>query len=80
MYYGHRREVHPERSVYNRVFDLDSAWPGGASPYCGGDAVMRKAVLDQVGPYRDDLIAGEEPSYAPVSAPPGMPFGTQTSS
>ncbi len=61
VYYGHRREVHPERSVYNRVFDLDWLSPCGASPYCGGDAVMRKAVLDQVGPYRDDLIAGEEP-------------------
>jgi GT2 family glycosyltransferase len=43
------------------VFDLDWLSPCGESTYCGGDAVMRKSVMDQVGPYRDDLIAGEEP-------------------
>ena len=28
---------------------------------CGGDALMRRAALDAVGGYREDLIAGEEP-------------------
>ena len=61
VYWGHRRELYPQRSVYNRVLDLDWLFPAGESAYCGGDAVVRKAVLDQVGVFRDDLIAGEEP-------------------
>lgn len=61
VYWGHRRELHPEQSLYNRVFDLDWVFPCGESAYCGGDAVFRKRVLDQVGLFRDDLIAGEEP-------------------
>ncbi len=61
VYWGHRRELYPEHSIYNRVFDLDWLFPSGESAYCGGDAVMRRAVLEQVGLFRDDLIAGEEP-------------------
>jgi glycosyltransferase involved in cell wall biosynthesis len=61
VYYGHRRELHPESSIYNRIFDLDWLSPCGESSYCGGDAVIRRDVLDRFGPYRDDLIAGEEP-------------------
>ena len=60
VYWGHRRELFPEHSLYNRVFDLDWLFPPGESAYCGGDAVMRKSVLDLVGSYRADLIAGED--------------------
>ena len=59
--WGHRRETHPEKSVYNRVLDLDWVYPPGEAEFCGGDVVMRKAVLDEVQPYSEDLIAGEEP-------------------
>jgi hypothetical protein len=59
--WGHRREICPERSVYNRVLDLDWVYPPGASSFCGGDALMRRSVLDAVGGYDEDLIAGEEP-------------------
>lgn len=61
VYWGQRRELHPQESVYNRVLDLDWLFPSGESTYCGGDALMRRGVIDQVGPFRDDLIAGEEP-------------------
>jgi len=60
VYWGHRRELHPERSVYNRVFDLDWLFPPGETAYCGGDAVMRKAVFDQVGGFRGDVICSED--------------------
>jgi cellulose synthase/poly-beta-1,6-N-acetylglucosamine synthase-like glycosyltransferase len=60
VYWGYRREVNPRRSLYNRVFDLEWVLPCGNSAFCGGDAVMRKCVLDEVGPFRDDLIAGED--------------------
>jgi glycosyltransferase involved in cell wall biosynthesis len=61
IYWGHRRELYPERSLYNRVFDLDWIIPCGETTFCGGDAVVRKRVLEDVGSFRDDLIAGEEP-------------------
>jgi len=59
--WGHRREIHPEHSFYNRVLDLDWIYPAGPSAFCGGDALMRRAVLDETGGFDDSLIAGEEP-------------------
>ena len=59
--WGHRRETHPEQSLYNRVLDLDWIYPPGISEFCGGDALMRRSVLAQVGGFSEDLIAGEEP-------------------
>ena len=58
---GRRRERHPERSVYNRLCDLEWDTPVGEAKACGGDVMMRAAALQQVVGYRDDLIAGEEP-------------------
>jgi glycosyltransferase involved in cell wall biosynthesis len=59
--WGHRREVHPEQSLYNRVLDLDWIYPPGESDFCGGDALMRRDVLIKVDGFSEDLIAGEEP-------------------
>jgi len=59
--WGHRREIHPEASVYNRVLDLDWIYPPGPSEFCGGDALMRRSVLEEVGGFDETLIAGEEP-------------------
>ncbi|MES3012839.1 MAG: glycosyltransferase family 2 protein [Pseudomonadota bacterium] len=58
---GRRRERHPERSVYNRLCDIEWDTPIGEAKACGGDVMMRAAALRQVAGYRDDLIAGEEP-------------------
>jgi len=59
--WGHRRELYPERSLYNRVLDLNWIIPPGFTPYCGGDVVMRRDVLAEVQGYDPTLIAGEEP-------------------
>lgn len=58
---GRRRERFPERSIYNRLCDLEWDTPVGQALACGGDVLMRACALAQVGGYRDDLIAGEEP-------------------
>lgn len=58
---GRRRERYPERSVFNRLCDLEWAIPPGEVLACGGDVMLRVSALSQVGGYRDDLIAGEEP-------------------
>ena len=59
--WGHRRELAPRASVYNRVLDLDWIYAPGVSQFCGGDALMRRDVLLEIGGYDETLIAGEEP-------------------
>jgi cellulose synthase/poly-beta-1,6-N-acetylglucosamine synthase-like glycosyltransferase len=59
--WGHRRELYPHASLYQRVLDLDWVYAPGTSLLCGGDALMRRAVLAEVGGYDEGLIAGEEP-------------------
>ena len=58
---GRRREMYPQDSVYNALIDAEWDTPVGDALACGGDALMRVAILRAVGGYRDDLIAGEEP-------------------
>ena len=58
---GRRRERHPQASVFNRLCDDEWDTPVGEALACGGDALMRRTALQQVGGYREDLIAGEEP-------------------
>jgi len=59
--FGRRRERYPDRSIYNRLCDSEWNVPVGDAKAFGGDVMMRASVLDDVGGYRDDLIAGEEP-------------------
>jgi cellulose synthase/poly-beta-1,6-N-acetylglucosamine synthase-like glycosyltransferase len=59
--WGHRHEIHPKGSLYNRVLDLDWKHPPGLSSFCGGDALFRRVALETTGGYDDTLIAGEEP-------------------
>ena len=59
--FGNRREVNPKASIYNRVLDLDWNPPAGNVEFCGGDALIRREVLERVGGFDERLIAGEEP-------------------
>jgi glycosyltransferase involved in cell wall biosynthesis len=59
--WGHRREVHPDKSIYNRVLDLDWVYAPGIVEACGGDVLMRRSALIKAGGYDEQLIAGEEP-------------------
>ncbi len=59
--YGRRRERHPERSIYNRVADVDWNLPVGPSDSCGGDVMMRADAFRAVRGFDPRLIAGEEP-------------------
>ena len=59
--WGHRREIHPEASIFNRVVDLDWILPPGPTEFCGGDALMRRDALETAGGFNPELIAGEEP-------------------
>jgi glycosyltransferase involved in cell wall biosynthesis len=58
---GRRRELYPDRSVYNWLCDNEWNGPVGEVRACGGDVMMRVSAFESVGGFRDDLIAGEEP-------------------
>jgi cellulose synthase/poly-beta-1,6-N-acetylglucosamine synthase-like glycosyltransferase len=58
---GDRSEQRPQDSLYNRVLDLDWRGTCGETEFCGGDALIRRSVLEQVDGFDEGLIAGEEP-------------------
>jgi GT2 family glycosyltransferase len=58
---GRNRERFPERSLYNRLCDMEWNTPVGEAKACGGNVMIRCAVLDRLGGFNEDLIAGEEP-------------------
>lgn len=58
---GRRRERYPDRSIYNRLCDMEWNTPIGPARSCGGDALMRVPAVRQVGGYAPAVIAGEEP-------------------
>lgn len=60
---GRRRERHPEASVFNRLCDIEWDTPIGEAAACGGDFMIRRAVMQGVGGLNPDLIAGEEPEF-----------------
>lgn len=58
---GRRRERFPEKSIYNRLCNLEWNTPVGRARSCGGDVLMRMEPLAAAGGYNEALIAGEEP-------------------
>jgi cellulose synthase/poly-beta-1,6-N-acetylglucosamine synthase-like glycosyltransferase len=58
--FGNRRESNPEGSIYNRVLDLDWIVPSGSIEFCGGEALVRRELLEAVGGYDEGLMAAED--------------------
>ena len=58
---GRRRERFPEKSVFNRLCDIEWNTAIGEANSCGGEALLRRSALEQIGGYEETLIAGEEP-------------------
>jgi glycosyltransferase involved in cell wall biosynthesis len=59
--FGRRREIHPERSVFSKLCDLEWDGPKGEAKFFGGDVLLRASVICEAGGFDDSLIAGEEP-------------------
>lgn len=58
---GTLRERHPEKSIYNRLCQLEWRRPAGQIKSSGGIFMGRTAALQSVGGFNTSLIAGEEP-------------------
>lgn len=58
---GTLREKAPERSIYNRLCQLEWRRPTGRIDSCGGIFLARTEAMIQSGGFNTGLIAGEEP-------------------
>lgn len=58
---GRRRERFPDNSIYNSLCDIEWNTVIGEAKACGGDALMRASVFQQVSGFDSNVIAGEEP-------------------
>lgn len=58
---GRRRELHPEKSVYNLLCDWEWDSPIGEAAAVGGDAVYRVKSYRDAGEFDATVPAGEEP-------------------
>jgi glycosyltransferase involved in cell wall biosynthesis len=61
MVCGRLRERHPDKSIYNRLCDIEWDKPIGEIKACGGIAMARVKAVCDAGGFRENLIAGEEP-------------------
>jgi len=61
---GFRRELHPERSIYNWIGDLEWNGPVGESDCFGGDVLIRRSALAKTGGYDEILVGGEDPELS----------------
>lgn len=61
---GTRAERFPERSVYNKLCDMELDVTPGPIAWFGGDCLMRAHAWRDLGGYDPALIAGEEPDLA----------------
>jgi len=59
--WGSRREVAADQSLFNAICDIEwnQATPGETRSF-GGDVMMRRAALQEIDGYRDDVIAAED--------------------
>jgi GT2 family glycosyltransferase len=58
---GRRRERFPDKTIYNKLCDIEWNTPIGVVRSCGGDALIRVSAFREVGGYDASVIAGEEP-------------------
>jgi len=59
--FGRLRERDRDRSIYNRLCDIEWWQPPGDAEACGGIALVRIRPFRDVGGFASELIAGEEP-------------------
>jgi cellulose synthase/poly-beta-1,6-N-acetylglucosamine synthase-like glycosyltransferase len=61
---GNRNEIHPEKSVYNWIGNLEwNGRPGDAECF-GGDVLIRRQALEETCGYDDELVGGEDPELS----------------
>ncbi len=62
--FGNRNELHPERSVYNWIAELEWNGPAGEADAFGGDVLVQRSALEATGGYDEILVGGEDPELS----------------
>lgn len=60
---GRRSEIDPGASTYNRLCDIEWNTPVGQAESSGGDSMVRAKAFTEVGGFRDEQLAHEEPEF-----------------
>ncbi|MFC1876747.1 glycosyltransferase [Thermodesulfobacteriota bacterium] len=58
---GRRKEKYPEKSIYNKLCDIEWNTPIGEAKACGGDFMIRKEAFLQVEGFNPVVLVSEEP-------------------
>lgn len=58
---GRRHEKFKNKSIYNKMTDLEWNTPIGETKACGGDRMVRVSAFREVDGYDETFIAGEDP-------------------
>ena len=61
---GYRREMHPERSFFNWIGDMEWNTTPGECDSFGGDVLIRRTALEASGGYDEVLVGGEDPELS----------------
>jgi GT2 family glycosyltransferase len=58
--FGLQKERFPDRSIYNTLFNVEWDTPIGEVRGCAGNALIRRRLFEQLGGYRENVIAAED--------------------
>lgn len=61
---GHRREKYPQKNAYHRFTEMEWHYETGPCRYFGGEALVRRSVLEATGGFDENLVAGEDPELS----------------
>ena len=61
---GNRKERYPDKNFYHTIGNIEWHYKEGPCRYFGGEAMIRRDILEQCGGYDESLVAGEDPDLS----------------
>lgn len=61
---GYRKEMHPDKTVFNWITSLEWNGPSGEAAAFGGDVLIRREILEETGGYDETMVGGEDPELS----------------
>jgi len=62
--FGLRKELYPRKNWFHFIADLEWTKPIPHTKFFGGDVLIKRSILEEVGGYDEGLIAGEDPELS----------------
>lgn len=62
--FGWRKERFPNKNWFHLIADLEWERPVAEAKFFGGDVLIRRSALEEVGGYNDSLVDGEDPELS----------------